>query len=104
MHSLHFFRGVGGAGANLFYPELGFRRPLEDPLGTLDPPPLPLTLPLLSLAPPPSSPSRVGMERGRGCEFYSWLKILAICKFTAQNHLTNPDRGGGGGEERKEFG
>ena len=39
MHSIHFFRGGGGAGENLFYPELGFRRPLEDPLGTLDPPP-----------------------------------------------------------------
>jgi hypothetical protein len=54
MHSIHFFRGGGGAGENLFYPELGFRRPLEDPLGTLDPPPS-LSLPLLSL-PPPSPP------------------------------------------------
>jgi len=80
---IHFGELCGGR-VNLFYPELGFRRPLEDPLGTLD------------LPPPPE-----WGWRGGKCEFYSWLKILAICKYTAQNHLTHPNRGGRR-EERKE--
>jgi hypothetical protein len=52
MHSIHFFRWGGGAGENLFYPELGFRRPLEDPLGTLDPPPSLSHSPFCRLPPP----------------------------------------------------